>query len=70
MKVIHPEMHGSSYMRRPCKGHGVGCMWLLLLLNRHTGGDKLVIAVKFMVMVCGQMISHVHGWPVDVCLIC
>ena len=22
--------HASSYMRCPCKGHGIGCLWLLL----------------------------------------
>ena len=25
--------HASGYMRRPCKGHGMGCKWLLLLLK-------------------------------------
>ncbi len=30
----------SSYMRCPCKGHGVGCSWLLLLKSK-TGGNEI-----------------------------
>ena len=30
--------HASGYMRRPCKGHGIGCLWLLLP-KPNTGDD-------------------------------
>ena len=40
VEVLHPIMHASSYGRWPCKGHGVDCLWFLLLLKPKTGGDK------------------------------
>ncbi len=36
--LTSPE-HASGYMRHPCKGHGVGCLSLILLSKPNTGGD-------------------------------
>ena len=41
VEVLHLELHVSGYVRCPCKGHGVGYFWLLLLLlENKTGGNK------------------------------
>ena len=34
-----PVMHNIGYVRCSCEGHGMGCLWLLLLKS-NTGGDK------------------------------
>ena len=34
------HQHTTSYVRRSCKGHGISCWWLPLLLKPNTGGDK------------------------------
>ncbi len=39
VEILHPVRHASGYVRCPCKRHGVGCLWLLLL-KPNTGGDK------------------------------
>ena len=39
VEVLHPVMHASGYVICPWKGHGVDCLWLLLL-KPNTGGDK------------------------------
>ncbi len=31
VEVLHSIMHTTDYLRCPCKGHGVGCLWLFLL---------------------------------------
>ena len=36
-KVLHPVLHNIGSVRRPCKGHGTGCSWLLL--KPMTGGN-------------------------------
>ena len=38
VEVLHPVMYASSYVRYPCKGYGVGCLYLLLLMPK-TGGE-------------------------------
>ena len=35
--VYHPVMYASGYVRRISRGHGIGCLWLLLL-RPITGG--------------------------------
>ncbi len=29
IELLHHVMHTSCYVRCPCKGHGVGCLWIL-----------------------------------------
>ncbi len=30
VRVLTSREHASGYMRRPCNGHEMGCLWLLL----------------------------------------
>ena len=40
VEVLHPVMDASGYVRCPCKGHGVGCLWVLLLLKTNPGDNR------------------------------
>ena len=37
VEVLHAIIYANGYVRCPCKGHGVGCLWFLLLMP-NTGG--------------------------------
>ena len=62
--VLHLAMHASDYMRCLCEGHGVGSLWLPLLMKPKTGDDKQYAMTLSQQYNCNDQViaSHKNNW--------